>query len=101
QSGQLNVKIKVSAQDKGNKLAPDITVKLSDFSGKFGSNRIDRAGADITLRATMENSDKINISDLHVSLTQADQAAANISASGSYGMKSQEADLKATVEAAL
>ncbi len=101
QSGQLNAKIKLSAQDKGNKLVPDITAKLTDFSGAVGSNRIDRAGADIALRATMENSDKINISDLHVNLTQADQATANIAASGVYAVKSQEADLKASVEAAL
>ena len=101
QSGQLDAKIKVLAQDKGNKISPDITAKLTNFSGKVGSNRIDRAGADIALRATMENSDKIDIADLRVNLTQAEQVAAKVSASGTYAMKSQDADLKATVEAAL
>jgi hypothetical protein len=101
QSGQLNAKINLSAKDKGETLVPNITAKISDFSGKVGSNRIDRAGVDLSLRATMKNSDKIDINELRVNVTQADQTAATVSASGNYGVKSQEADLKANVEAAL
>jgi hypothetical protein len=101
QSGQLNGKLKLTSKDKGETMIPDLTARISDFSGKVGSNRIDRAGVDLALRATVQNNDKIDISELRVNVTQADQSAANVTASGRYGLKSQEADLKAAVEASL
>ncbi len=100
-NGHFDAKLTAAAKDKGDTLVPEITARLTDFSGNVGSNRIERAGADIALRATMKNNDTIDITELRVNLTQADQPAATVTASGKYGVKSEEADLKAAVEAAL
>ena len=62
---------------------------------------MDRADINVASKAHIADFDRLNLSDLRVDVTQAGQDVATVSASGSFGVKSQEADLKANVEAAL
>ncbi|MDB6026678.1 MAG: hypothetical protein JWM68_2901, partial [Verrucomicrobiales bacterium] len=101
QAGQLNVNLDVVSKRAGKDLDSTLLVRLQNYSGQFGSNKVERADINVSSKTHIANFDKLDISNLRVDVAQAGQEAATVSASGNYSLTDKTGDIQATINAAL
>ena len=100
-SGQAGLHLTVLSQQAGKQITFDVASTVTKLSAQSGTNKIDQADIKLAANGRVNAMDKVHLEKCEVQLAQKGQQAANISASGDYGIKSGDANLKTTVEAML
>ncbi len=99
--GTLGATLSVASKQSGKDLQLKLDSNIADFSGAFGSNKIERAEVVFNMRGRVQELDKVTIETMEAKILQQGLPVATLGASGTYGVKAGEADLKATAQASL
>lgn len=100
-TGLLNAKATLLSQKGGNTIAADLSASLQNASATFGSNRISNAGMNFTAKATISEMQKIDLSQMHLELTQANKPALTLDGSGAVNAEKKDLQLKVTLDASV
>ncbi len=100
-AGRANLNLNVLSKGAGKQLQFDLISRLSNFSAQSGSNKIDRADITLSTRGQIAEFDKVTLQESRIELAQGGERAAVLTVAGSYAVASGDANLKATVDAAL
>lgn len=100
-SGTAALQLTAVSKESGSKVEFDLASRLRNFSAHFDSNQIQNADITLTARGQITELDRVQLSDSRVELAQGGERAATAAASGTYELESGNANLKATLDAAL
>jgi len=98
-AGTASLTLNILAEQAGQKLKLDLASRIDGLAAAFGSNRIDRADLAMAVHARMEDFRRVQLQECALKLSQQNQPALAFSSAGSCDIKSQEADIKTTIEA--
>ena len=99
--GKAAVKLKVSSQQGGKKIAFDLNADVQGLAVQFGSNRISQAEITVAAHGQAAEFKQITLSDYQVQLGWQNQSALTVSGSGDYDLASGEANAQVKLQAAL
>ena len=98
-AGKADAALKLVSRSGGKELAVDLNAGLHDFGATFGSNKISKTGIQLALNTTVSDFKKVAIKNLKLDVTQNNAPAVAATLSGIVDAKTQDADLKAALEA--
>jgi uncharacterized protein involved in outer membrane biogenesis len=92
--GRINAQLMILAQQAGKRLKLDFTTQLTDFAARVGNSGIAAADFNLSLRADVDDFNKISLTKLDAHLAHQKQPALDLDASGQVDLKAAEIDLK-------
>ncbi|MBA4150436.1 MAG: hypothetical protein H0X66_20180 [Verrucomicrobia bacterium] len=96
-AGTAGLRLNAVSQSGGSRIQFDLTSQLQNFSAQFDTNKIQNADITLLARGQLADLKNLNLTESRIELTQGGQRAAAATASGTYGLESGDADMKATL----
>lgn len=100
-AGTAGLHLTAVSQKAGSQIQFNFNTRLQDFSAQFDTNKIENADITLLARGQLAELKNLNLTESRVELAQGGERAATATAAGTYGLESGDADLKATLDAAL
>jgi hypothetical protein len=100
-SGTVNADVDLLSQQAGKRLAFSAAVQAASLAADFGTTRVDQGGLALTVRATLDNFQKLSLTQCTVTVSRATQEVASLRASGTVDLQSLNTDLQAALDASL
>ena len=100
-AGTVNSRLALTVQKAGRLIGCDLTTRLTGLAAQFGSNRIDQAGLDLTLRAQVADFAKVAIAENTLQVTRAGQELVSAKTSGQLDARTQDLDIQTDLSAGL
>lgn len=99
--GRVDVALQVAAQNMGKQLGANLTANVAGLTAIAGTNRFNQLGANVSLKAKVDDFKQVKLELLDAKTTQAGQALANVMAAGNVDLGTMSADLGVSVAASL
>ena len=100
-SGVVNLGASVVSQQAGKKLKLDLTNNVAGISARFGTNALDQADVATLVRATMDDFNQVQITELTTTVSHQRLPILAFGAAGIVSVKTQDADIQAGWNASL
>lgn len=99
--GVVNGRLDVKVQKAGRLIAFDLASKLAGLSGRFGSNRLDKADLALGVRGRMTEFDAIDLAALTLDVSHVGQPVAALKGAGRLAASTQDTSLETELTAFL
>ncbi len=99
--GTVNLKLKLLSQQAGKQLTFDLNAQVASLTAGAGTNQITQAGVTLQVSGKATDLKQINLSDCKLQVAHKDQPMLTVSASGTYDLAGQSADMQIALEATL
>jgi len=100
-AGMVNSQLKLLSQQGGKKLAFDLGTQLENLTVKAGTNQVSQASLSLSANGTATNLEQVTLSQFKMQLDHRAQSVLTVSGSGAYDLKTESADLQASMQALL
>ena len=93
QNGKLNAVLNFTSSQGEKNLATDLAARVQDLTVQIPANQYSTSDALVRLRGRLENLTKATLDDCHIDFSQSNQPAVSLSGSGTYNLKTREANV--------
>ncbi|MFM8533569.1 MAG: hypothetical protein ACKOEC_08255, partial [Acidimicrobiia bacterium] len=99
--GRVDVTLQAAIQNMGKKVGANLTANVAGLNVIAGTNRFSQLGANVTLKAMVDDFKAVKVELLDAKTTQAGQQLANLAAAGKVDLGTMSADLGVSLAASL
>ncbi len=100
-AGQVSLTLNLLSKKAGKSLQLDVSSQATGLAANFSGSTIDQADATFRVRGQVDDFNAIKLDEFSVQLAHQKQSVASISGTGSFVVKTQDADLQTKLEASL
>ena len=99
--GRVDVALQVAAQNMGKQLGVNLTANVAGLTAIAGTNQFNQLGANVSLKATVDDFKQVKLELLDAKATQQGQPLANIAAAGVADLGPMNVNLGVSLAASL